>query len=428
MLVLATAVMTAIAAALMTSTLDDVYQATSRLIIVQPERPGDLGGIQAAQITARTYSEIMRSPNISRLVEARLSKRSAAAAGARGGVEVRPVPETQLIAIIAEGPTPEAAGQLAEAYTNVVVEYAESNLEPTTRARLSIADPATVQQDPVRPKPTLYVLLAGLIGLALGIGAAVFREQMDARLRSAQEIEDTFEIPVLGRIPRRGRSAPHLAVYQEAFRLLRVSVGQLLAGRSANSVAITSASSGEGKSTVTLGLALAASEAGQRVVVVDGDVQRGVQSRLLKAQAPPGAPGLADVLLKRVSLEDVLTPTSIKGVRLLPAGRFVGALSSAVETAHARALLSELADHADIVLIDCPPLRAGADASVLTASAGSVLLVSRIKRTSRPEMREALQQLQRVHADVIGCVVNGDPLAAEPYGYLTEPRERAFSA
>jgi capsular exopolysaccharide synthesis family protein len=251
-------------------------------------------------------------------------------------------------------------------------------------------------------------------------------------MREPYEIEERFDVPVLGRIPRRGRSEESRAAFAEAFRILRVSFGHVSPPDRDGTVAITSASAGEGKSTITHGLALAASEAGQSVLVIEADVHRMSQRRLFRVDIAPNAPGFVDALVGEAALEDVIYPTPVPGVKLIPAGLRQMSLSSTLEGSRAAETLGALSGLADLVLLDCPPLTAGADASVLASGASAVILVMRLRQTSRPEIIQALRRLERVDARVIGSVVNADrTLPIDPYGYAEDqlggqsPKRRA---
>ena len=121
-------------------------------------------------------------------------------------VSVAPVAETQLLQITAEAGNPVRAKQLADTYAAVFIDYARRALASTTRAQVTLADPAPLVRDPSRPKPLLYVLLASLLAVPLGIAAALLRDRLDSRLGSPDEIDERFRCGSIARVPRRGRS------------------------------------------------------------------------------------------------------------------------------------------------------------------------------------------------------------------------------
>src|SRR5207247_2181546 len=124
-------------------------------------------------------------------------------------------------------------------------------------------------------------VIGGFVGLLLGMGLAVGREQLDRRLRDSRDLEEAFGLPALARLPdspalRNGYSITRdLPPFEaEAFRTLRVNLRYLLSDQKIDSVLITSPSVGDGKTTVALNLATAATVAGLKVLLVEANMRR----------------------------------------------------------------------------------------------------------------------------------------------------------
>lgn len=415
----------AITAALISATLQKVYATSSTLIVVQPSNAQTFDSVQAAQVVARTYGDLLKSPNIASLVASRLAGNKTKDS-VEGAVSIEPVAETQLIKITAEDPDPREAKAIADAYADVFIEFSKRNLSDITRATVSLADSAPLSDSPVRPKPTLYTLLAALLGLAVGLALAFLRERLDSRIRTLEEIESIFDMPVLARVPARGKSEASIAAFTESFRVLRTNLQFSTPDGTPRTIALTSMDEGEGKTTATSQLALVTAATGTNVLVVEADVRRpSLQGFFAPGAREPLRPGLSNYFLGGASLEQIIHPTTIPTVEFVPSGPSVPSLSGLLESQRGRTAIDDLAACADMVLFDCPPLGLGADASTVAGRVDGVVLVVNLETATERSVRNGLRQLEAVRARVLGFVLNRDS-SLEPvyYGYLEEHSAR----
>jgi len=296
--------------------------------------------------------------------------------------------------------------------------------------------------------------LASVLALLLGIGLVLVVDRFDTRIRTRQEAEDAFGLPVIAEVPRRSRKArvavplPVRAepgsITAEAFRALRLSVQ--LATRwqlqreaptndgavgsaapvegpaAARALLVTSPVTGEGKSSVSANLAASIAESGQRVLLVDCDFRRSTAPELVGVGPGRGLRDLSD--LSSASLEPLLQPTSVPGVALIRAGE--PGSSPGWFLAGAKQLVEMAKGLADVVVFDTGPLLATNEASALTPHVDAVLFVARCGRTSREHARRGTEQLTRLHAMVAGIVLVGGG-ASRTYTYY-EPLRRAAAA
>ena len=426
-IILASFLVAAVGAAIISKSLTRIYATSSTLLVVQSQQQQTFDAVQAAQVTARTYSDIITSPNIARRVAAAMGG-GTTADEVENAVSVDPVVETQLLKIRAEDPSPRRAKEIADSYAKVVIDYARTLLEPTTRAKVTLADAAPLPDSPTRPKPTLYTLIAGLLGLGLGIGLAFLRERLDFRLRSPEDVESRFDVPILGRIPRRGRTEVSVNAFTEAFRVLRTNLRFASSDRPIRTIAVTSSVEGEGKTTTVANLALASAEIDTRVLAIDADVRRpSLQRELLPDQGRPLFPGFGDYLTGRAGLDAVMHPTPLPNIEFVPPGDVpaeeslqdgrLPSLARLLETRLGRTAVGGFAAGADLVLFDCPPLSVGADASVIASQVDAVILVLDLQASTERSVRNAMRQLETVKAPILGIVLNRERTAERHYGY-----------
>lgn len=413
--VLATLLLFVVVAGIISKISPKVYSATSTLVVVQKENVASFDAVQAAQVTARTYSDIVSSSAIAEQVAHKLGSSTGSVSSA---ISVSPVTETQLLKITAEDHSAAKAQTLANTYAAAVIEYIEKDVGPTVGADVALASPATRPTSPSRPKPTLYVLVAAILGLFLGVGAALLWERLDTRLRTADEVRERFDELILARMPRRGRSITSVSAFNEAFGLLRANLQFASPNQPARVIAVTSAREGEGKTTCVARMAQAMAEVDSRVVAVDADFRRPtLQKLVMPDHAGQLQPGLSNYLLDDCSLEEMLHETDTAGVEFVPTGPVPASPAALLESSRVQPALQELADRADLVLIDCPPVSAGADATILAGRVDGVVVVVDLERSDERSVRDVLHQLRTVHASVLGFVLNRDRAVEFAYDY-----------
>lgn len=417
-IVLATMVLLAGATYAYATTQEKIYETSATLLIAQPSDAQTFDAVQASQVAARTYGDVLNSPNVAEQVSRALGG-SPTGRDLESTVTAEPVPETQLLRLQVEASDPEEAKRIADTYAEVFTAYVKRTLTPVTKVTVTLADAASVPDAPARPKPKLYAALALLLGLALGLALAALRERFDHRIRTVDDLEALLEVPVLARIPRRGRGETGSAAFTEAFRVLRTNLQFAHPDGVLRTIAVTSQAPVEGKSTTVSQLARVSATAGMDVLVVEADLKRPSQQAFFRPDAAGRlSPGLTTFIVGGAALEDCVHSTGISSVRLLPAGPQVPSLSGLLESARGREVLDDLAQAGDLVMFDCPPLSVGADAATVAGRVDGVVLVIDMEHATKDSVRDALRQLQAVRARVLGVVANRDPDIDESvYGY-----------
>jgi capsular exopolysaccharide synthesis family protein len=203
---------------------------------------------------------------------------------------------------------------------------------------------------------------------------------------------------------------------------VRTNIEFSAAGSSLKNLAVTSTAPGEGKTTTATNLAVTMSLEGQRVLLIDCDLRRPQVHKLFDA---PREPGLSALLAspptdaEDLSMIPEVRHTSIGNLHMLPAGRYRSDHSEIFQVPRLQACLRDLGRFFDAIVLDSPPLFAGADATIVAGAADGVVLVARAASSDRVEARQAQELLARAKARVVGAVLN-DPegtLAREKAGY-----------
>jgi polysaccharide biosynthesis transport protein len=296
-----------------------------------------------------------------------------------------------------------------------------------------IIQPAALPSSPISPNRLVNGAFGLIAGLAIGVGLAFLSDRLSERLRSSEAIEVNLEAPVLGAIPRvpawRHRKEAFLvstvqwrSPASEAYRILRTNVLSAASALGVKSIVITSAYSGEGKSTTAANLGVVLARAGKHVTLVSADLRR---PRLHEFFNRDEHMGLIDVLAGRTTLDralqEVILPThgfdtSSATLRLLPSGSVADDPGELLTSRTMARVLKEIETLSDIVLIDVPPVLPVTDALVVAEVTKNVLLVIGPKGGTRPAITSARQQLDRVGARLLGGILNG-PEASIPQRY-----------
>ncbi len=293
---------------------------------------------------------------------------------------------------------------------------------------VQLAAAAIPPTDPVEPNPVRNGLLAVVIGLMLGVGLAAVLEFLDESVVTEEDLETASGgLPALGVIPAVGdwrKGGPHprslvttssSAPVAEAYRSLRTSVQLLGVERPLRVLQVTSANSGEGKTTTVASLAVMLANLNQRVVVVDGDMRR---PRLHDLFGTPNTTGLADVLAGHASVDDVLLPVpGVEHLWILPAGPPPANPSELLARPTIGQVLFDLQARFTTVLIDSAPVLPVTDSTLLAAYVDGTLLVVGAESTTARQVRAAIERLRTVDAPLVGTVLNGARQGTGGYGY-----------
>jgi capsular exopolysaccharide synthesis family protein len=253
-------------------------------------------------------------------------------------------------------------------------------------------------------KIALAIVLAGLAG----IGLALLFDRLRRVPSSAQELEQGLGVPVVGRVPRDSRlvgKGDRLATTPavlDAFH--RLSTVLTLHNPDVASIAITSAARGDGKSTIAAHLARSLAQSGKTVLLIDGDFRA---PRLHQLFGVANTAGLKDLLASdRTPLRRLVHATDVPGLSILTNGP-AGYGRSGLAGPGLRELLAAAQEEFDVVLIDTSALLGDADSLAVAAAADAVLLVATEARTRWSALEQAVDQLQKVRARVLGVIANG---------------------
>jgi polysaccharide biosynthesis transport protein len=335
---------------------------------------------------------------------------------------------TPIIKIRSRSSSPYIARDTSNAVTAAFLERVHKAGIGLSSVRVVELDRATLPTSPVFPRKGLTLLVAGLLGLILGVAAALLRESLATKVETPEELERLAGVPVFGEIPSEpGVTRVHeaddlldtrLRAVSEAFRDLRTNL--LFASGNVRSIVLTSPQGSHGKTTIAFGLAATLARTGTRTLLIDGDLRKGRMPEMLGI---PSTPGLAEVL-RGTPVEEAVQHTSLDTLDLLPGGTRGG---DPVELLTSRfpALLSQLEELYETVVIDGTPLVPISDARVIARYADVTLLVASANRATRRHVRTAMERLSLISVRPTATVLNNYSARDTP-GYYgpSEAEER----
>jgi capsular exopolysaccharide synthesis family protein len=288
---------------------------------------------------------------------------------------------------------------------------------------------------PVKTQPQVArtTLIGLFVGLVLGMILAFIQDVLDTRIRSAEDVGRRLRVPLLARIPavprRFGRQpamlaepTPALVPTSEAYRIAKLNLSGLLERRNARTLMFTSAAEDEGTSQTIANMAIVLARAGRHVIIVDANMRSPMQAEFFGLD---DRAGLSEVLSGRAKLADTLTAVEVSRVHdvdagsnghahtegileVLPAGSPTADPAELLDTRTAADLLLALRQRADVVLVDAPAILPVTDAMVLASKVDAVVVVSRARRASRPNIVAMRRALDNCPAPAIGFVFTGD--------------------
>jgi capsular exopolysaccharide synthesis family protein len=271
-----------------------------------------------------------------------------------------------------------------------------------------ILSEASVPETPSSPRQALVLGASLALGFCLGLMLAGLADALDTSFRSGGELRRAVGLACLALVPeiRAPRDAPitkPFSVFSEQLRALRTGLALATEiGAGSKVIAITAARPDEGKTTLTVALARALALSGLRVVAIDGDIRQPSFDAIFYTL---GAPGLTDHLSGLSTIDEVVLQDRRTSLSVISAGTQVREALSLFLSPRLPAMLAQLRNDYDVVLIDVPPAFALAEARVLAGLADAALLCVRWGKTPRRVVRAATVLLCEAKVNLAGVVL-----------------------
>lgn len=285
------------------------------------------------------------------------------------------------------------------------------------RTTVRIVEEAEAPIRPSSPIVPLNIFLSVVLGLLAGTGLAFFVEYLDVSIKTVDEVEKYLGLPVLAVIPQQSRpltEAGQSSGQGEAYRSLRTSLALLAREGQQKTFAVISGGVGEGKSTTLFNLAYVCAEQGSKVLIIDSDLRRPVQHKMVGLN---NRTGLVNVLTGEMKPAEVIQETGVPNLWMMPSGRLRRGSMGIMNGPRLRAALDALKEEYEYILLDSPPILGVTDAAILAGEADGVLLVVQYRKYPKIISLRAKRMIENAGGHLMGSVLNNINIMRDDYYY-----------
>ncbi len=338
-----------------------------------------------------------------------------------------------------------------EVYSLLEKSYQESLIKEAEKVEdVQIVRPALEPTSPTNPPKTNATAGVGtILGMILGMVFAFLIETFDTSIGTIEEVENFLGVPVLGVVPqinlkdlklslddkyagkvdedtadRASRLISHFipqSTFAESYRALRTNLNFACREEEVKTIAFTSATPREGKTTSIVNLAITIAQTGQRVLLVEADLRKPVIAHMFGIDQSPGLSDsllgnfewgksvktIADIMMGKLNIDEVLETPGMDNLHVIPSGTIPPNPAELINSNAMNDFIDWAKSSYDWVLVDAPPVLAATDAALLGSKLDGVVIVYRVGKISRVTLRRAKSQLENVKAKVLGVILNG---------------------
>ena len=338
------------------------------------------------------------------------------------------------------------AGANAQLYNTLQTRLREAGIYAGLKSgSIRVVDMAPYLHEATSPHRKLIIALGATLSVFLAFAVVFVRESMDNTVRIPDDIRDWLRLPSLAVLPRITANTPELGLPRdhgslsldiespgtglypklfwyraqsaeaEAIRGLRASLLDSRSSTQPKVILVTSATAGEGKSTVAINLASVLAQHGN-TCLVEGDLRRPMIELAMGLRATAG---IVEVLSGRATLKEaIITETGVPGLSVLPVKSLPNNPADLLSSEQMEQVLTTLRKSFDYVVIDSPPIIPFSDPRSLALLADGVILVSRYGSTTRRAITRGAEILNQMQAPLLGVVLNDMDLTSADYHYF----------
>lgn len=396
-----------------------VINANPNLVNYQYANASDLSS--AVQLLD-TYMVVVRSNKVMDVVAERLNKQypGIPANYISSTLSMGSVSQTGVLQINSTTVDP----QLSADICNAVVDVAPAEIIRVVNAgNIEVIDYAMAPTSPDPYSSTKKGIYGALAAGVLVAGIMIFLFLINHKVTDAESLSENYTPPVLAAIKRQKKNVPCASAYLindmspleliESYAKLRMNLLYTMVGKENRIVAITSAISGEGKSTIAANLAISCAMSGKNVLLVDADMRRACQKENFEYDEK--SPGLSDVLIGNVHWWDAVLSTDQDNLKILPAGQMPPNPAELLSLPFVQDLFPQMQQDFDLVLMDLPPINVVSDPLVISNYVAGCLFVVRQNYSDHRAIKKALISAELTGMNPLGFVYYGDDIIEKSY-------------
>lgn len=314
-------------------------------------------------------------------------------------------------------------------YTTLLNNYQQLRIAKAGEiGNIRVIDHAVEPIQPIKPKKLQILVLSVFLGGFFGVLISLVMNMMRTGIRDSIEIETNFGLPVYGTVPRsmyqpskpdKLKQIPILSINHsddltvESLRSVRTTILFALANAKHNVIAISSASPEAGKSFISTNLSVLLAQNSKKVLLIDADLRRGYLYKYFHSE---NQSGLSQVLLGQKQIDDVIIPSDHSNLYFLPRGSHPNNPSELLNSQQFEALIQNLRQQFDYIVIDTPPVLAVTDSLIIARHTGVNVLIANYAQTHIKEMGLAINRFENVDIKVNGIILNNVDIQSNSYG------------
>ena len=318
-------------------------------------------------------------------------------------------------------------------YTGLLNSYQQLRIAKAGEiGNVRIVDTAVEPIEPIKPKKLQILILSIFLGGFLGTLLALLRNMLRSGVKDSTQIENELDLPVYATVPRspvqesrikllkKKKNIPILAVKHsddiaiESLRSMRTAIHFALSSAKNNIIMVSGPAPEVGKSFISTNLATILAQSQKRVLIIDADLRRGYLHKYFNLQTQPG---LADYLNGQTELSQVIKATEVSGLDVIVRGKSPANPSELLSTSQFTAMLNQLSEQYDHILIDTPPILAVTDGIIISQHAGVNLVIARYAKTQMKELELTINRFEQAGVKVNGIILNDIQRSSVGYGY-----------
>lgn len=415
-----------------------MYTSTTTLVLASNNKKNKSNTTSTAAEVAvntklvSTYSELIKSQKVLRdvvadtginITEEQLKKE----------ISIESVLSTSLINISIEDKIPENSSKIANEIANV---FTKKVAEIYNINNVQIVNQAEIPQEPSNINHKKDIVIFGLVGLLVSITYIIIANMLDTTIKSSEELDDIFGLPILASIPMYGKKSQkgndkELIVdkdpkspISEVFRTLRANIQFMNTKKKSKVVLITSTVEGEGKSWIAANLAVTFAQAGKLALLIDADMRKGRQYDMFNIKAKPGISNYLSGIINENKeknedeindIENYIQETQIKNLYVIPSGDVPPNPSELLLSHKMKEVIKKLKEQCDVIIVDGTQCDLIADSLVLARLADTTIITTAYKQTKKENLRKVIEKIINVGGKNIGFVLNKVHISEKKY-------------
>ena len=407
---------------------EDTYTATATMYVLNGNpnminyQYANSNDLYSAVQLLDTYMVVVRSSKVLNVVAERLNANypGISADFISNTLSMGSVSQTGVLEIACVTTKPKLSADIC----NAVVDVAPAEIIRVVNAgSIEVIDYAEIPIYPDNRSPMRRGVTGGMVGGLIAAAFLVLVFVLNHKVTDVESVTEAYTPPVLAIIPRKKNKAKtttallinNSSVMEtlESYAKLRMNLLYTLVGKDNKIVVVTSAVSGEGKSTIAANLAISCAMSGKKTLLIDADMRRACQRDNFEYEEE--APGLSEALVGNTNWWDAVLSTDRENLHILPAGHLPPNPAELLSLENTDYLFNQLQQEFDIVIMDMPPINIVADPLVISKHVAGCIMIIRQSYSDHRAIRKALMSAEMTGMDVLGFVFAGDSIDQDTY-------------